>query len=138
MGLEVSMKDRFRRDSYSHLIEYDAVIEKAKTLSLLLSSILIVIVLGNWAYNIMNIQYFNPSSATQLIAVSILYSSLILFASIVGFILPHFSTYVRPRVFKESKDERTRLLLQGSMIIILFTTIIISLFIAYNFYMQVF
>lgn len=132
------MKDRFRRDSYSHLIDYDVVVEKVKTLALLFSSILILLVLGNWIYNVINIQYFNPGSATQLIAISILYSSLILFASIVGFILPHFSSYVRPRVFKESKDERTRVLLQGSMIIILIITITIALFLAYNFYLQAF
>ncbi|MGB9828231.1 MAG: hypothetical protein ACPLSM_06915 [Thermosphaera sp.] len=131
------MKDRFRKELYSHLVEYDVVLDKARKYSLILAGVFTVAVLGNWVYNIVNLQYFNPNSATQLIAISILYSSLILFSAAIGFILPHFSTYVRPRVFKEMKDERIRVLLQTSMLIILSITLAITFFIAYSFYAQV-
>ncbi|ADG90327.1 hypothetical protein Tagg_0045 [Thermosphaera aggregans DSM 11486] len=131
------MKDRFRRELYSHLVEYDVVLEKARKYSMVLAGLLTVAVLGNWVYNIMNLQYFNPNSATQLIAISILYSSLILFSAVIGFILPHFSIYVRPRVFKELKDERIRVLLQTSMLMILSITLAVTFFIAYSFYTQV-
>ncbi|MFZ8792244.1 MAG: hypothetical protein ACO2OS_08300 [Thermosphaera aggregans] len=132
------MKDRFRKDLYSYLVEYDVVLEKARKYSMVLAGLLTVAVLGNWVYNIMNLQYFNPNSAIQLIAISILYSSLILFSAVIGFILPHFSIHVRPRVFKELKDERIRVLLQTSMLIILSITLAVTFFIAYSFYMQIF